>query len=776
MKIRFLVCLFWCQTLWGAGIFTNGGFEGGIDGWRFWARDPQAGNFVLEDHGAHDGNLCGRVEHRGDKDWSLEPGEPIPTHEGEWFDLGVWLRSEGEGSVVFCVSTWNADGKAVEWSYAERAPTGSTGWQQVRTRVLVPQGIVQIQPRILGNGKVTVWVDAFTIRPETGPQWQRDPHLPATLGIRNKALVITLDTHHATLAVEDRRARREWTQSAQTGGIWLRNASVQGNEIRLSLTHALSGLDIAGRIAVDPDRAEFTIELSSAGELPSSLRFPFPFATAPGDYLVVPMNEGISYAVEDQTIEAFRLIAYGGHGICMPFWGVTEGKSGQMAIIETPDDAAIQLVRLDGKLAVAPEWEPQKQAFGYTRRLRYVFFDQGGHVAIAKRYRAYAQEAGLIKTLEEKRRFNPNVDLLVGAVNVWCWDRDAVTIVKEMKASGIERVLWSNAQSPENLRALNEMGVLTSRYDIYQDVMDPKQFSKLQWTHPDWTTAAWPGDIILDSRGEWIRGWGVEAKDGSMISCGVICDARALDYARGRVPAELETHSYKCRFIDTTTAAPWHECYQTNHPMTRSESKRWKMELLRYMSQDLKLVTGCETGHEAAVPYLHYFEGMLSLGPYRVPDAGRRMSQILTEVPERVAKFQLGHAYRLPLWELVYHDCVVAQWYWGDYSNKLPALWDKRDLFNVLYGTPPMFMFDRKSWKENRERFMRSYENTCPYVRRTGYSEMTDHRFLTADRSVQQTRFSNSQVVTVNFGSDPYRLADGTVIAASGFKVTGPGL
>ena len=33
----------------------------------------------------------------------------------------------------------------------------------------------------------------------------------------------------------------------------------------------------------------------------------------------------------------------------------------------------------------------------------------------------------------------------------------------------------------------------------------------------------------------------------------------------------------------------------------------------------------------------------------------------------------------------------------GCQSRKRPpaAHWDKRDLFNVLYATPPMFMFDR---------------------------------------------------------------------------------
>ena len=152
--------------------------------------------------------------------------------------------------------------------------------------------------------------------------------------------------------------------------------------------------------------------------------------------------------------------------------------------------------------------------------------------------------------------------------------------------------------------------------------------------------------------------------------------------------------------------------------MTRTESREWKMKLLDYVSHDCKLVTGSETGHDAAVPFVDYFEGMLSLGPYRVPDAGRDMQRIWDDPPERVAKFQLGQAYRLPLWELVYHDCVVAQWYWGDYNNKLPALWDKRDLFNVLYGTPPMFMFDRKLWETRKARFVQSYTNTCPLCSR----------------------------------------------------------
>jgi hypothetical protein len=304
--------------------------------------------------------------------------------------------------------------------------------------------------------------------------------------------------------------------------------------------------------------------------------------------------------------------------------------------------------------------------------------------------------------------------------------------------------------------------------------MDPNVVkTQLRGVHPDWTQNAWPQDIMRDEKGNWRKGWEVRGKDGKMYPCAVLCDKQALKYAAQRVPAELKASPYRCRFIDTTTAAPWRECYDSDHLMTRSDSRHWKMELLRYMSQDMHLVTGSETGHDAAVPFVHYFEGMLSLGPYRVPDSGRQMQRIWDEVPERVAKYQLGHQYRLPLWELVYHDCVVAQWYWGDYNNKLPALWTKRDLFNALHGTPPMFMFSRSFWEQNKDRFAQSYKNTCTVARAVGYAEMTDHRFLTADRAVQQTQFANGVVVTVNFGDTPFRLPDGSDLVPLSQSVTG---
>lgn len=759
-------------------LITNGSFEDGLHGWSaFWSRDRETGQAQIDTNTAHRGRASLQVEHRGDKDWCVNAADRLRVTPGDLYELEGWTRvtGEGEGDSGLSVILYDRAGNVLDWSFGGSLAARSPDWQSVHSRFVIPPGAGALQPRWLGNGPVNAWLDDVSLRRAGSLDELRRAAVPAELTLSNQWLSVSVNTRDVTLAVRDRRTGRQWNQQRQGQDLVARDARITGKSSALEMTllHVPTSQDLAVTVQLEPAQPELTVTLSATGRLSRPLRFPHPFVTEPGTHLVVPMNEGISYPVEDASLNPMRLIAYGGHGICMAFWGVTDGHHGQMAIIETPDDAAIQINRFDGNWCIAPEWDAQKGSFGYPRKLRYVFFAEGGHVAMAKRYRAHAQQMGRLKTLAQKRAANPNVDLLVGAVNVWCWDREAVAIVKELQAAGIQRILWSNRRPPEDLRRLNELGVLTSRYDIYQDAMNPTNVPNLRGAHPDWTSDAWPHHIMIGANGDWTRGWRVKGKDDNWYPCGVLCDRLAPEYAARRIPEELRTHPYRARFIDTTTASPWRECHATNHPMTRSESRIWKMKLLEYVSRDAHLVTGCETGHDAAVPFLHYFEGMLSLGPYRVPDAGRDMRRIWDEVPERVAKFQLGHRYRLPLWELVYHDCVVAQWYWGDYNNKLPALWDKRDLFNALYGTPPMFMFDRKLWRQHQNRFVQSYQTTGPIARATGYAEMTDHRFLTPDRSVQQTAFANGVTVTVNFGEQPYALSNGKAVPPGGLAVQG---
>jgi hypothetical protein len=52
-----------------------------------------------------------------------------------------------------------------------------------------------------------------------------------------------------------------------------------------------------------------------------------------------------------------------------------------------------------------------------------------------------------------------------------------------------------------------------------------------------------------------------------------------------------------------------------------------------------------------------------------------------------------------------------------------------------------------------------SYRKVCGWNARVGLDEMLAHEYLTADRSVQRTRWSTGVSVVVNFGGKPFRAA-----------------
>jgi hypothetical protein len=209
----------------------------------------------------------------------------------------------------------------------------------------------------------------------------------------------------------------------------------------------------AASFRAEKDRPEVVVTVEGEGTMTAPFAYPAAFATRKGDRLVVPLNEGISYPADEEDWIPGRLIAYGGHGLCMAFFGVQDDATGAgwMAILETPDDAAL-VARRDAETqlwTLGPSWEDQKRQFGYARRIRYVFLDKGGYVAMCKRYRAHAKAIGKFKSFSEKVKERPLVDRLLGAPNVWCWEKDKIAVAKELKASGIsERNLTCSSLPP----------------------------------------------------------------------------------------------------------------------------------------------------------------------------------------------------------------------------------------------------------------------------------------------------------------------------------------
>jgi len=739
-----------------------------------WTRDAHAGSVSLEPPAAgSNGTATIHIVHTGAHDWAVASQLLLPVHPGQVYELTSAAKVGGPGSCELAVVAYGADGKVVSWSYGQAGPEEKDKWTALSSRFVIPSAVAEIQPRWFGDGPSSVFVNEIRLTRLPGPIVG---NLPPTVAAQNAQLSVSVDTATADLIVTDRRTGRIWRQAQGHDSLFVSAVTAGSASVSLSLVNAQNDKPFDAVIKLAHDSPEFTVTISGHGSLARPIAYPRPFVTPRKSHLIIPMNEGVTYRADDRTIVPMSLPAYSGNNLSMSFWGVTDSMQssapGYMAILETPDDASLLLERANGLLLLRPEWLSQKGTWGYARTVRYVFYDHGGFVAMCKRYRQYAQKQGIFRTLAEKRTVNPRVDLLAGAADVWYWGCDAIAIAHKLQAAGLKRILWSEQENPSTVSAMNRMDILTGRYDIYQDVMNPATFPHLRGVNPDWPTAAWPADVVIAADGQWKRGWKVAGTDGAWYSCGVLNDELALGFAKRRIPTDLATHRYRARFIDTATASAWNEDFSSSHPLTRTQSRAWRMKLLAYVSGENRLVTGSETGIDAAVPYLDYFEGMISLARYRVTDAGRNVQQILDQVPKQIAKFQLGYRYRIPLWELVYHDCVVSYWYWGDYNNKIPSVWHLRDLFNVLYAQPPEYMFDRSFLDAHLKEFASSYNTIEPTARAAAYAEMTDFRYLTPDRSVQQSTFANGVRVVVNFGTADFALPDGTILHGGDYHST----
>ena len=170
------------------------------------------------------------------------------------------------------------------------------------------------------------------------------------------------------------------------------------------------------------------------------------------------------------------------------------------------------------------------------------------------------------------------------------------------------------------------------------------------------------------------------------------------------------------------------------------------------------LVSGTETGHDAAVPYRPLFRRHVEpRARIACPTPGRDMQTILEtsagagrQVPDRPLLSPAALGTGLPR---LRRGPVVL--------GRLQQQAARRCGTGATSGTRSTARrrcscSTRNSGEANRDRFVQSYRTAAPVARATGYAEMLSHRWLTADHAVQQTRFANGVTVTVNFGDKSY--------------------
>lgn len=747
------------------------------ESYSYWKADGLDSSLVK----TSDSNGVITLESKVAQNFSVTLSDNISVTKGEKYLISIDVYKDSAETAFFprLIARKALDPEVVtDWNGGAVYPTKVNEFETLTNLYEVPEDVNYILFNISANGIGTFKFKNVSLKKveTTTSSTQAD-----VVSIENDVLKVECDVKTTCVTVTDKRNDKVYKQLAEN-----LHYSINAEAIKASVVDGLitlkcpdwQGNDFAvlsvGFNPTDSETLDYSVYKKASDSYNGYLYFPKKAVTSEGDYMVLPINEGMAIDYNDFTTLTsgtdgnwyeYNLLITQGHFYSMPFFGVTNKTSGAgfISIVKTPDDCFLSYSESDTN-CVGPEWGSQKGKWGYTRNLSQTFFTEGGHLAIAKKYREYAIENGTLVTFDQKKQQRGgnaagNIEKLVGAANIWRQNyKSSSNMEQELKDAGMDRLMLSHQvwEEEDNLQPVES---LITRYDIYADVF-PKEDAESCWTCPDvpWISnkGAYPSQIIVNSEGNLEEGWEYGNKEGGTSMTYSLCDIFQPAYAREKITEELKSYPYSGRFFDTTTTN-LHECYSSSHGMTRSQSKKAKYDLLAVSSIENGLVTGSETGADFAVPVCDYFEGMMSLSKFRDPESGSTLDSVLDSAPDYILGVQLNEKLRLPLWELVYHDCCVAYWYWGD-SNTLysdDTIWDKRDDFNALYAVPPMYwVSSSENFQRDKTKIVNSY-NKHAYITRNAFgSEMINHEYLTDDRSKQRTTFANGLQVTVDFNTN----------------------
>jgi hypothetical protein len=604
--------------------------------------------------------------------------------------------------------------------------------------------------------------------------------------LEDENLIVDFDPAKASVCVTDKRIAKKWEQIKYERSSHFELLAHTPVLLNFSLTDG-----IVYNITIELTGSSELLYTISADETAYMERMAYPAAFAAPDnkhYILQTDSQGLLLPVTDSfyLLEEQPLFYCGG-GPGMAWIGVTDAelRSGYMAIFETPYDAAVLMDRNDGLITFAPVWYGSMERFSYHRKIRYIFFDKGGYVAQCKRYRSYIWPLNKVVSLAEKEKQVPALGKMLGSVHMYVWDtaRD-VGFINDLKLEGVDNalILWDANHRPYPSADYEEkarsMGYGTGGYELFSD------------THPERDHIIPRDDLYLlrTSYPGMAEKIASRKKDGTFYSNifgTYVCPEAVRPEMLKRTAREMDVYRHETYFIDVYQANGLYECHSEDHRLTRSQYADAIMQNYRLLAGRYGVYLGAEFGSDFANAHIAYAHGMMTLqrtwfkseigdkatiyynGDWENNERPSIMLDTRT-APGAYHKYSINEYTRVPLYELVYHDAVVTSWRWEDCNHHTPELWWKKDLFNILYGTAPLWSLDMTVWKRYLNSFKKSYQAVTPWLSQICRDELTDHRFLTEDRKVQRSEFSSGRRVTVNFGDTEY-CGGGKVIGGRSF-------
>lgn len=495
------------------------------------------------------------------------------------------------------------------------------------------------------------------------------------------------------------------------------------------------------------------------------LLWPKGFVPGSTDFTVLPYRQGVLLSGDWPHEVTLRWHLTHTVGMYMPWWGHLKGNSAVLVLLETPDDAGCRFEHAaGGPTVIEPRWIHSLGKFRYPRKARLCFLENADYVDLAKRYRKYTIETGHFVSLKEKIARTPVLAKLIGSPvahfgilvhilpesryynkenpeknhHFTSFDRRAEQL-GELSRKGIDKLYihldgWGyrgydnlhpeylppspEAGGWEGMKRLadtcDRLGYVFALHDQYRDYyLDAPSYN--------------PRHTVVYENGErpswaiWLGG-----------KQSLICQSLSPGFV-ARNHRALGDHGIKVRgsYLDVFACNPMDECYNPEHPVTRTECKNYRAQCFNLI-RAWEGVVSSEEPVDWAIPYLD----LVHHGPYAL-DSGSSGNAI---------------GITIPLFNLVYHDAILVPWFTSDRAYAIPET-DTGYMHGLMNAGMPYISLSPD------EEEMEKVRTLCALHERVGLLEMTEHEFIDGNYRKHRTTFADGTTVTVNFDANTFEVS-----------------
>lgn len=465
-------------------------------------------------------------------------------------------------------------------------------------------------------------------------------------------------------------------------------------------------------------------------------------------------------------------------GAYMPWYSQIKEGNGYIGICEQPWDSSFYAEHPAGGpyTHVGMKWGKSLGKIGYKRTMRFTFLSDCDYNDICKVYRTYVKEKGLFCSLAEKAAKTPLVDRLIGSS----------FIHKGIKTQVMEDSEFFDPAAPDKNNHLTPFQVRTEEIKKYHKMGIKKLYLHLDgWAEPGYDNQHPDYSPACEAAGGWEA---MKELADTMQECGYLFGIHD-QYRDYYFAAKTFDRDFGCLQMDGKLPehSRWAGGHQTYLCATQAPSyvKRNFSEIAAngiHLDGAYLDVFTCNDGDECNHPWHRMsrkecfdfrslcFEYLLSKGilpsSEEVTDWSMKSLVFAHYAPYNFMMYEPGTPQKgiaVPLFNLVYHDCLVIPWMMDKVSEQ-----DDYMLYALLNGGAPYFIRDaaypnidgafETPFSFSEEEAYERCKTVASLHEKIAKCEMVSHKFLDGDYNKQQTTFSDGTVVTIDLKKQTFEL------------------